>query len=352
MASSGGCSNTSVTNSHPTFSYSTSQFMSFSDLLGVSSDEVMDSLNQERNPPSWGLSDLITDRNGIEIPKFKSLTPPSLPTSPLPVSPSSYFDIPPGLLDSPAMLSSNIFPSPTTGTFAGLAFREEDKNYPEFSLQPQTRPPTSSSSMFQSSASMISSEESFKRKHDGGNFNRSTEKTEVKSEITPSQSFSPVISTTQTNNHVHYAQPSQGIREQKVAEDGYNWRKYGQKQVKGSENPRSYYKCTHPNCPTKKKLERTLDGHITEIVYKGNHNHPKPQSTRRSSSQSIQPSAWGTSDISSHSITALGNGNAQIESVTTPDNSSASFGNEDFDQASPMSKSVDDDDNEPEAKRW
>ncbi|KAJ0978185.1 hypothetical protein J5N97_013659 [Dioscorea zingiberensis] len=59
--------------------------------------------------------------------------------------------------------------------------------------------------------------------------------------------------------------------------DGYNWRKYGQKQVKGSEYPRSYYKCTHPSCPVKKKVERSFDGHIVEIVYKGEHNHPKPQ---------------------------------------------------------------------------
>lgn len=59
--------------------------------------------------------------------------------------------------------------------------------------------------------------------------------------------------------------------------DGYNWRKYGQKQVKGSEYPRSYYKCTHPNCQVKKKVERSLDGQIAEIVYKGEHNHPKPR---------------------------------------------------------------------------
>ncbi|XP_024968998.1 probable WRKY transcription factor 34 [Cynara cardunculus var. scolymus] len=57
------------------------------------------------------------------------------------------------------------------------------------------------------------------------------------------------------------------------SEDGYNWRKYGQKQVKGSEYPRSYYKCTHPNCQVKKKVERSRDGHITEIIYKGAHNH-------------------------------------------------------------------------------
>ncbi|KAL3819498.1 hypothetical protein ACJIZ3_005403 [Penstemon smallii] len=62
----------------------------------------------------------------------------------------------------------------------------------------------------------------------------------------------------------------------KPSEDGYNWRKYGQKQVKGSEYPRSYYKCTHSNCPVKKKVERSLDGQITEIIYKGQHNHSPP----------------------------------------------------------------------------
>lgn len=65
-------------------------------------------------------------------------------------------------------------------------------------------------------------------------------------------------------------------------EDGYNWRKYGQKQVKGSEFPRSYYKCTHPNCEVKKKVERSHEGHITEIIYKGAHNHAKPLPNRRS----------------------------------------------------------------------
>ncbi|XP_021281745.1 probable WRKY transcription factor 2 [Herrania umbratica] len=69
----------------------------------------------------------------------------------------------------------------------------------------------------------------------------------------------------------------------RTSEDGYNWRKYGQKQVKGSEYPRSYYKCTHPNCQVKKKVERSLDGQITEIIYKGAHNHPKPLPCRRPS---------------------------------------------------------------------
>ncbi|GER54330.1 WRKY DNA-binding protein 4 [Striga asiatica] len=57
------------------------------------------------------------------------------------------------------------------------------------------------------------------------------------------------------------------------SQDGHSWRKYGQKQVKGSEYPRSYYKCTHPNCPVKKKVEETPDGRISEVVYKGDHNH-------------------------------------------------------------------------------
>ncbi|KAL0350847.1 UNVERIFIED_CONTAM: putative WRKY transcription factor 4 [Sesamum radiatum] len=67
----------------------------------------------------------------------------------------------------------------------------------------------------------------------------------------------------------------------KPASDGYNWRKYGQKHVKASECPRSYYKCTHPNCPVKKKVERSFDGRISEIIYKGQHNHDPPQSNKR-----------------------------------------------------------------------
>ncbi|WCJ22177.1 WRKY DNA-binding protein 3 [Euphorbia peplus] len=75
------------------------------------------------------------------------------------------------------------------------------------------------------------------------------------------------------------SQPSLTV--DKPTEDGYNWRKYGQKQVKGSEYPRSYYKCTHPSCPVKKKVERSLDGQVTEIIYKGQHSHQPPQSNKR-----------------------------------------------------------------------
>ncbi|KAG5615048.1 hypothetical protein H5410_014872 [Solanum commersonii] len=65
------------------------------------------------------------------------------------------------------------------------------------------------------------------------------------------------------------------------ASDGYNWRKYGQKMVKARECPRSYYKCTHVKCPVKKKVERSIDGYITEITYKGHHNHELPQPNKR-----------------------------------------------------------------------
>ncbi|PWA49388.1 WRKY family transcription factor [Artemisia annua] len=41
-----------------------------------------------------------------------------------------------------------------------------------------------------------------------------------------------------------------------VLDDGYKWRKYGQKVVKNSLHPRSYYRCTHSNCRVKKRVER------------------------------------------------------------------------------------------------
>ncbi|KAL9241813.1 hypothetical protein vseg_015877 [Gypsophila vaccaria] len=82
----------------------------------------------------------------------------------------------------------------------------------------------------------------------------------------------------------HKMTASSSVNVDRISSDGYNWRKYGQKQVKGSEYPRSYYKCTHPNCAVRKKVERSLDGEVAEIVYKGEHNHPKPHFLKRSSS--------------------------------------------------------------------
>lgn len=168
-------------------------------------------------------------------------------------------------------------------------------------------------------------------------------KQEVKSETGSMITYSQEIASSQSQPNIQYSQPSHCSKDQRKVEDGYNWRKYGQKQVKGSENPRSYYKCTFPNCPTKKKVESTVDGHVTEIVYKGNHNHPKPQSTRRSSSHSFQ----NHGEFSHQPNTE----NGQTQHVTTPENSSVSFGEEEFEQGS-SSKSGDDHENEPEAKRW
>jgi hypothetical protein len=61
--------------------------------------------------------------------------------------------------------------------------------------------------------------------------------------------------------------------------DGYRWRKYGRKTVKGSPYPRSYYKCTFPYCAVKKQVEAIIkNGKIasTHSIYKGEHNHERP----------------------------------------------------------------------------
>ncbi|XP_072985252.1 probable WRKY transcription factor 26 [Typha latifolia] len=362
MASSTG-SLEATTNSHqPSFSFSSPFATSFSELLAGTFDEHIGDRST---------SGML--RQGGGIPKFKSITPPSLPISHTPFSPSSYFSIPAGLsptelLDSPVLLSSsNILPSPTTGTFPAQPWKlnfadtqqglkEESTADYDFSFQTNKKPQNSQAATFKEEAHEGQQQQwNSYESNSGFSSQTSNNKFEFAAPIrTNSSEIITILAESQSNNGNRFQSDAdhsdhafQGLKEQKKSDDGYNWRKYGQKQVKGSENPRSYYKCTYPNCPTKKKVERSLDGQITEIVYKGTHNHPKPQTKRKSaSSQAI-------SEASDHSFGARSG--TPIDSVATPDNnSSVSFGDDDVDISPQRNNAGGDelDEDELEAKRW
>ncbi|KAJ6822872.1 WRKY transcription factor WRKY24 [Iris pallida] len=356
MASSTGSLETSA-NSRPnhtnSFSFSSSFPTSFSELLTGGAGGV-DNLTSDHEAGSR-----ISMSRGVGIPKFKSLPPPSLPITSPPISPSSYFAIPAGLspaelLDSPVLLSSfnQILPSPTTGTIPlkshnwkpnstqnyqqQQGIKEEERNFSDFSFQTNNN----------KNHSFQPTHEAYKEENQSWNYqeanNNSSEASYLKRNRPELYAAAPV-----RTSSTEVAVP-QTLREQRRSDDGYNWRKYGQKQVKGSENPRSYYKCTYPNCPTKKKVERSLDGQITEIVYKGTHNHPKPQATRRNSgsSQLVQAQAKAQPEVSDHSFNARSG---------TPDDSSVSFGDGDGDGDGVSQRSKlggeEYDEVEPEAKR-
>ncbi|CAM8910554.1 unnamed protein product [Rhodiola kirilowii] len=296
-----------------------------------------------------------SSNNNDAVPKFKSFLPPSLqPTSLL--SPTSSFlnsFSPSQFLDSPVLFSStsNVLPSPTTGAFDwrnssldAMKVEQDDKKFPNFSFQPQTSFDQQTSSAFMDDTMSKQLEWSFNTQPkqtdmSSSNAIQSLVQVEARPIQTSTMQNGAVAVTSSGMNNVQYAQqPANYGNKERRLDDGYNWRKYGQKSVKGSENPRSYYKCTFANCPTKKKVERSLEGHITEIVYKGSHNHPKPQSTRRSAS-----SHYGCGDSE----------NGHLETVGTPENSSTSIGEDEFEHGSPLSKSVDENDvNEPDSKRW
>ncbi|XVE58041.1 hypothetical protein DITRI_Ditri04bG0138100 [Diplodiscus trichospermus] len=71
-------------------------------------------------------------------------------------------------------------------------------------------------------------------------------------------------------------------------DDGYSWRKYGQKDILGAKYPRSYYRCTYrntQNCWATKQVQRSdEDPTIFEITYRGTH-------TCAHSNQAVPPPA-------------------------------------------------------------
>ncbi|KAL6503328.1 hypothetical protein OROGR_025251 [Orobanche gracilis] len=64
-------------------------------------------------------------------------------------------------------------------------------------------------------------------------------------------------------------------------DDGFRWRKYGQKAVKNSPFPRSYYRCTSTICGVKKRVERSSeDPSMVVTTYEGTHTHTCPITPR------------------------------------------------------------------------
>lgn len=90
---------------------------SFTHLL--TSNMNMNNFDQDRTGSwNWGLS----DRNGAEVPKFKSLQPPSLPLSPAPASPSSYLVNTPAFSPTDFLSSPMIFGNSNVNRFLTLLF--------------------------------------------------------------------------------------------------------------------------------------------------------------------------------------------------------------------------------------
>ncbi|KAH0695183.1 hypothetical protein KY285_022280 [Solanum tuberosum] len=224
----------------------------------------------------------------------------STPAMSPPLDRETFLTIPPGLtptalLDSPVMLPNSQAPqSPTTGSFQQFSIIINQEN--SMSTPPHVvinaNCPIKTNNVIDhhhhhpllfpsSSNTQITS-----RYHE---FPKVTTLKKCRSDTSPppdinnQQNMSGIslTNTTKLENCPLRGAMNPNITNAIGPDDGYTWRKYGQKTVKGSEFPRSYYKCTQQNCFVKKKVERSLNGQITEIIYKGEHNHQKSQPIRR-----------------------------------------------------------------------
>ncbi|CAN6323116.1 unnamed protein product [Urochloa humidicola] len=63
-----------------------------------------------------------------------------------------------------------------------------------------------------------------------------------------------------------------------MPEDGYEWKKYGQKFIKNIQKIRSYFRCRNKLCGAKKKVEwhPSDPSGALRIVYDGAHQHGSP----------------------------------------------------------------------------
>ncbi|CAL4999582.1 unnamed protein product [Urochloa decumbens] len=269
-------------------------------------ETVQDTSANQKSTSHGGLAERMTARAGFGVLKIDT----SRISSSAPIR--SPVTIPPGvspreLLESPVFLPNAIAqPSPTTGKLpflmpnsfksmiSSVPKKAEDHSHDDCAFSFQTilkSKPTSFSTM---DKGLSAGHQNQSLANDSQQELSLAKTTATKDEAEENLLKPKTCDSMSDNDHPSPANEQEESEENQneedssapvvaPAEDGYNWRKYGQKQVKNSEHPRSYYKCTHPNCPVKKKVERSQEGHITEIVYKGSHSHPLPPPNRRPS---------------------------------------------------------------------
>ncbi|XP_030544434.1 probable WRKY transcription factor 3 [Rhodamnia argentea] len=270
--------------------------------------------------------------------RFKQSRPNGLAVSQPPPPPAAVFAIPPGLSPAALLDTPGTFPS-----FPGPLGMSHQHGFISMGAQAlQARPhhvqPGYASASSATAALSLGTMQ----------FPPFTVDASMMNQRTSSLEESKIVETEPTDfSHSDQRPPVSSFAVDKPADDGYNWRKYGQKQVKGSEFPRSYYKCTHPSCPVKKKVERSLDGQITEIIYKGQHNHKPPKSNNRAKDSEV---GYGSSDVegSSHIPLAL-MPRDQESSQVTPAHLSGTSDSEEVGDAETGANDRDED--EPEPKR-
>ncbi|XP_076931374.1 putative WRKY transcription factor 2 isoform X2 [Bidens hawaiensis] len=338
--------------------------------------------------PRAGLVERLAARTGHIAPRLNTDIIKPVYGSQNQQTQSPYLTVSPGFspsafLESPVFLSNSLVqPSPTTGKFQFAlngnsndnnlskdnAF--EDSNNMSFAFKPfldsapipsdNVNPPFMSAPSFQTNEALLQPEKQF--------LPQKIEPDQKYSNFTENKNFplqmAPFEALNGNSDQTHEEHHDDNDADQKISsgssDDGYNWRKYGQKQVKGSEYPRSYYKCTHPNCPVKKKVERSFEGHITEIIYKGAHNHVKVVSNRRSGigSSSVLSDASGNLgqesnlEVTSSAVVVQGQ-NGKFEAGDAVDGSLTFSNDEEDDRVTHGSVSVgyDGEGNESESKR-
>ncbi|CAD6342407.1 unnamed protein product [Miscanthus lutarioriparius] len=104
-----------------------------------------------------------------------------------------------------------------------------------------------------------------------------------------------------------------------MPEDGYEWKKYGQKFIKNIQKIRSYFRCRHRLCGAKKKVEwhpRDPSGDL-RIVYEGAHQHGAPAAAAPSPGGQHQGGAPPPTDTSWARSTSAGPGRSDPGQLAT-----------------------------------